>query len=328
LAKKNKQKERKKLAHVQKLKVELEKDAQIRELEAKNSLLSRTLKAKPKTSRTLHARYSLPKSVLDLSRNKCVSINQMLKCHVTEFRKEDLEIFPYVLGSGVFGTVRPGKLSCFHQQVAVKEVSSSNRLEAYVEAKIMVTLNGHKSFPLIFGLVRPNLIVQEFIGTGTTSSPTLKNVLDSEQKNIVDWIGSIIDVCIAVKYMHDKGILHNDLHPKNILIRDYRYIKIVDFGKATLMEDPVVYSIAPGSKKHSKFNERHFHLAHELRNVSRSAQSSKTDIYTLGYDFQLISKVIKNEKIFNITCDLLKNNPDERPGLSRIIHKFASIRIK
>ena len=105
-------------------------------------------------------------------------------------------------------------------------------------------------------------------------------------------------MCIAVKYMHDKGILHNDLHPRNILIRDNQYIKIEDFGKATLMENPVVYNMAPGSKKHSMFNERHFHLAHELRNVPRSAQSSKTDIiYTLGYDFQLISKVIKNEKI-------------------------------
>ena len=64
----------------------------------------------------------------------------------------------------------------------MKEVSAK-RLEAYIEAKIMVTLNGHKSFPLVFGLVRPNLIVQEFIGTGIISSHTLRNVLDSEQKN-------------------------------------------------------------------------------------------------------------------------------------------------
>ena len=43
-------------------------------------------------------------------------------------------------------------------------------------------------------------------------------------------------VVSAVGYLHSKGIIHRDLKIENILIAQFGYIKIIDFGIAKLVE--------------------------------------------------------------------------------------------
>ena len=74
-------------------------------------------------------------------------------------------------------------------------------------------------------------------------------LLFSESSNEIDWIAVLVDIYLTLKFTHDKGLLHNDLHSKNVLLRDKKFDKVIDFGKASLMEDPVVYNITPGSTK-------------------------------------------------------------------------------
>ena len=90
--------------------------------------------------------------------------------------------------------------------------------------------------------------------------------------------------------MHLCGFLHNDIHPGNIMIRDVQYVKLIDFGKVTLLDDPVTYCIKVGSPKHERYNRIYKHLAYELRNVP----GCKTDIYSLGYCFRRIADLVKS----------------------------------
>ena len=41
-----------------------------------------------------------------------------------------------------------------------------------------------------------------------------------------------VDVCKAVHYGHQQGILHRDLKPQNILVNQHQQIKVIDFGLA------------------------------------------------------------------------------------------------
>ena len=93
---------------------------------------------------------------------KSVSINKALHVNVTAFQASDLETYPQLLGEGKYGKVRFGKLVSFQQKVAVKELSVGNALD--VEAKIMQVLNGHKSFPMLFGWIKEinSIKIQEF----------------------------------------------------------------------------------------------------------------------------------------------------------------------
>jgi len=45
------------------------------------------------------------------------------------------------------------------------------------------------------------------------------------------------EVCKALKHAHDKGVIHRDMKPGNILISNQGEVKLVDFGIATSLED-------------------------------------------------------------------------------------------
>ena len=108
----------------------------------------------------------------------------------------------------------------------------------------------------------PGAILMEYV------SKTSKGMLQ-QTKTLNSFLGKHIIVksmpwsCNALSYLHTKGILHNDLHSDNILICPSSYTPvIIDFGKATLLENPVVYYIQPGSIENTKYNRYHCHLAH------------------------------------------------------------------
>ncbi len=42
-------------------------------------------------------------------------------------------------------------------------------------------------------------------------------------------------ICEALQYAHDQGIVHRDIKPENILLNKQGQVKIADFGLAKLM---------------------------------------------------------------------------------------------
>ena len=47
-----------------------------------------------------------------------------------------------------------------------------------------------------------------------------------------------VEVCLAVKHMHDNGIIHRDIKPENILLSDNNQIKICDLGWSAYCDEP------------------------------------------------------------------------------------------
>jgi serine/threonine protein kinase len=39
-------------------------------------------------------------------------------------------------------------------------------------------------------------------------------------------------ICMAIGYLHKKGIMHRDLKLENILVDEWGYLKIIDYGLA------------------------------------------------------------------------------------------------
>jgi len=220
---------------------------------------------------------------------------------------------------GIFGEVHVCKIKYLNMFCAKKVIKGSMK-ELHAEAVVMQQLSGHHSFPFLFGIVHPGALLMELISgsiNDVSSGCTLSSAFQKPHfKKKKDMRGLVK----ALSFMHGKQILHNDLHGRNILLRPVNNIPcIIDFGKATLAECPIVYNIQPGSKESKLYNKHHLHIAHELRNCPNTPQSFTTEVYSLGYNFRNIGQYNEILAITQLAKKMLNSDPLERYTLDDCI---------
>ena len=287
----------------------------IRDLERTNTLLKTTLQ-KSKTRERIYCVDDSAKSLRAMFGSKSLKVMKTVKHEITVFPDCDVSI-EGVISSGAFGIVERGRLISCQTNVAIKSVDLklSTLLDIKAEAKFMLLANGHAHFPFFYGMTTSNKLILELIlnNDGTRYDALSLNI--SEKK----WIEISVKLCAAIHDLHIKGVLHNDLHMRNLLLRNREHLKIIDFGKATLISDPVVYDIKSGSEKQKKYNDVHRHLAYELRNIPGSRVSTQSDIYTIGYDIDRIATKIRSKKLSVSCMNMMNKDPLKRPTLSNVI---------
>lgn len=192
------------------------------------------------------------------------------------------------------------------------------------EAKLASEMNGNVNFPFIFSLAETNVILMELIkNMDGLTSPTLSDLFP---ENITgeEFIDIAVQLVKGVHSLHCKGITHNDLHTRNLIIRDRRYLKIIDMGKASLIDDPVEYNIS-GSNRQKIYNTRHRHLAYELRNVRGSRTSVYSDIYSVGYVMDRVATSLKFEKLVLLAAGMLNKQPERRPHFDTVLSNIRKL---
>ncbi len=78
-----------------------------------------------------------------------------------------------------------------------------------------------------------------FIAMELVPGRTLREVLGSglpEQRDVVRWLG---DVAHALDHAHQRGIVHRDVKPENVMVRPDGRVKVLDFGIARRLAGPV-----------------------------------------------------------------------------------------
>jgi serine/threonine-protein kinase len=106
-------------------------------------------------------------------------------------------------------------------------------------------------------------------------------------KNLLTWanehrlgirerVGLFLQVLEAVQYAHDKGVLHRDLKPGNVLVTDAGQVKLLDFGVARLMQRPAEADL---TKLYGRALTPGYASPEQLQGESIAAAS---DVYSLG----------------------------------------------
>jgi serine/threonine protein kinase/formylglycine-generating enzyme required for sulfatase activity len=91
--------------------------------------------------------------------------------------------------------------------------------------------------------------------TGRNFSEVLRSIAEGHEETCREFsltrlLQVFQDVCLAVAYAHDQGVIHRDLKPGNIMIGRYGEVYVVDWGLAKVLDEQAG-SFAPDSPDHA-----------------------------------------------------------------------------
>lgn len=220
-----------------------------------------------------------------------------------------------VIGRGSFGCVLRARFSdkmYYHLPVVIKEFKEelTNPKEIIDEARKLHYLHDTGYVPICYGLMcfgspgNPKYgIVQEYVGEGFTLEQILWGHYDLPLEY---WFRIVVQCCKGLARFHHKQILLNDIKSNNIIPefgKNSVRIRYVDFGLATDMRGKMY--------KNTQSLENFVYLAPEVRRDGQ-VTTVATDIYSLGYMLEQISKYAKVHELTVIARMCMAIDPDVR----------------
>ncbi|EGR29846.1 protein kinase domain protein [Ichthyophthirius multifiliis] len=246
-----------------------------------------------------------------------------------------------LLGEGAFGKAYLVEDLQTHEllvqkQMDTKNMSQEEKKETQKEAKILQALNHPNivKFKEVYTTKKGKLcIIMEYADGGDIG----KIIKESKGKylnenQIIDWFTQI---CLALKHVHDRKIIHRDLKGQNIFLTKNNLIKLGDFGIARVLTKTI--------DKAKTMVGTPYYLSPEI--IESKPYSFKTDIWSLGvilYELCalrppfnaeslhfLALKIVKGQyppiplsfskETKNLISQLLQVDPQRRPTITEIL---------
>ena len=238
------------------------------------------------------------------------------------------------MGHGAFGTVY--KLEKDNKYYAYKKILITNlskeEIDNYLkEAKILSQFNNEYIIKYYYSFIEKDYfnILMEYGGDQNLKQfiQNRKQEGKSIEENIIKNI--INQICLGLKEIHKKKLIHRDLTPENIFINKNYKIKIGDFGVSKKLSTNNKYAKTLTGKMHYNPPEVE----------KREKYDYRADIYTLGcviyelftlneyYLDKLDEKECKidveyNKKWQELINLLLKKDYHDRPTIDEVYNKY------
>src|SRR2546421_1556719 len=152
-----------------------------------------------------------------------------------------------LIGQGGMGAVYKARQQQLDRLVALKtlpaEVSQDPAFaERFTrEARALARLN-HPNIVTVYDFGQADgfyYFLMEFI-----DGATLRDLLANHKLATREALAIVPQVCDALQYAHDQGVVHRDIKPENILLDKTGRVKIADFGLAKLLtQSPLDYTL-------------------------------------------------------------------------------------
>ncbi|NWR57138.1 NEK1 kinase, partial [Bucorvus abyssinicus] len=254
------------------------------------------------------------------------------------------------IGKGSFGKAILVKAKENGQQYVIKEInisemSNKEREESRREVAVLANMK-HPNIVLYRESFEENgclYIVMDYCEGGDLFKKinAQKGILFSEDQ-ILDWF---VQICLALKHIHDRKILHRDIKSQNIFLTKDGTIQLGDFGIARVLNSTVdLARTCIGTP---------YYLSPEI--CQNKPYNNKSDIWALGcvlYEMctlkhafeagnmkNLVLKIISGHfppvsmhysyDLRNLLSQLFKRNPRNRPSVNSILEKnFIAKRVE
>lgn len=178
-----------------------------------------------------------------------------------------------IIGRGAFSIVYKGEHMDLKMPVAIKMMRhdlamDSDFLEGFRNEAKTIAMLDHENIIKIYDIeerYKTIFIVMEYV-----NGETLKDLIQ-RLKRIPSGLAAhyLVQICSGLSFAHQTGIIHRDINPGNIMLRNDDRVKILDFGLACPIgtEDMGFYGTA-------------FYMAPEQ--IGSDPMDQRTDIYSLG----------------------------------------------
>lgn len=183
---------------------------------------------------------------------------------------------------GGMGAVYSAIQTSLERRVAVKILPPDLGRDAlfvdgfHREARLLARLQ-HPNIVAVYDFGRNSLgylfIVMEYVN-GTS----LFEILKHEQLPLPRVLEIVAQVCEALQFAHDHGVIHRDIKPTNILIDGRASVRVADFGLAKLMQ---AESTTTAQTRSSMIMGTPVYAAPEQRRLSTTVDH-RADIFSVG----------------------------------------------
>lgn len=190
-----------------------------------------------------------------------------------------------LLGQGGMGAVYKARQKQLDRLVALKILPPEVEQQAAFaerftrEARSLARLNHpHIVTVFDFGHTAEGLyfFVMEFV-EGTD----LRHVIQSAKLLPKEALAIVPQICEALQFAHDEGIVHRDIKPENILLDKRGRVKIADFGLAKLLDSPAtVYTLTQAGQR---MGTPHYMAPEQIEHPDQV--DHRADIFSLGVVF-------------------------------------------
>ncbi|XP_078078445.1 serine/threonine-protein kinase Nek3 isoform X2 [Mustelus asterias] len=184
-------------------------------------------------------------------------------------------------------------------------------------------------------------IVMEYCDGGDLTQKLLRQKEKLLSEEMV--LNLFVQICLGMKHIHDKRVLHRDIKSKNIFLTKNGVVKLGDFGSAHLLNSPMAFA--------HTYVGTPYYVSPEI--WENKPYNNKSDIWALGcvlyelctlqHPFQsnswknLILKICKGSytpipsqysyELQYVIKQMFKRNPKDRPSVSTILARncFAKL---
>jgi len=233
-----------------------------------------------------------------------------------------------LLGQGGMGVVYKARQRQLDRLVALKILPPHiGRTEAFAErfareARSLAKLS-HPRIVMIydFGHTEAGLyyFIMEYVD-GTD----LRRVIQTGELSASEALNIIPQICEALQYAHEEGIVHRDIKPENILINKKGQVRIADFGLAKLLDRPATSAASTLTKVGQRMGTPHYMAPEQIEHPS--GVDHRADIYSLGVVFYEMltgelplgrfappsKKVQVDVRLDNVVLRTLEKEPERR----------------
>ncbi|NXU97438.1 NEK1 kinase, partial [Cettia cetti] len=254
------------------------------------------------------------------------------------------------IGEGSFGKAILVKAKENGQQYVIKEIniskmSNKEREESRREVAVLANMK-HPNIVLYRESFEENgclYIVMDYCEGGDLFKKinAQKGILFSEDQ-ILDWF---VQICLALKHIHDRKILHRDIKSQNIFLTKDGTIQLGDFGIARVLNSTAElartcigtpYYLSPEICQNKPYNNKsdiwalgcvlyemctlkHAFEAGNMKNLVLKIISGPFPPVSMHYSYDLR----------NLLSQLFKRNPRNRPSINSILEKnFIAKRVE